>query len=107
MTSRRLLLVALGVLVLALPAAVEAQPFGTPGGYLLVGPGDGYVEVPSHPSLTPERQVTIEFWGALGYRDGCDSLFTKSFTLWVGVCNGELRSYLRSFREPCQIGKML
>ena len=109
--NRPFLLVLAIPLAFALPDLAAAQPFGTPARWLSVGTGDGYVEVPSHPELTPARQLTIEFWGRLAARApgaGCDSFVTKDFTLWVGVCNGELRSYLRSWLGyGCEVGKVI
>jgi concanavalin A-like lectin/glucanase superfamily protein len=98
-----LLLLALGVL--ALPAAVQAQPFGawlTLAGF----PSHGYVAIPHSPALNPTSAITIEAWVDVSdaHSGACSSIIGKNYhqAYWVGVCGTTLRAYFRgdgSFRD--------
>jgi len=97
-SRHRILLQLAGLAILAtilLPAAANAQPFGT--FLLLNGPTSGYVDVPSSPALNPTSAITIEAWVNLTDADGCSSIIGKDWHVswWVGICGTTLRSYLR------------
>lgn len=85
--------------VAAAPAA-DAQPFGSWSVFERTPPG--YIQVPHHPALNPASQITIEGWVNLdgpstpGAED-CRSIIGKNWTQawWVGICHGQIRSYLR------------
>jgi len=97
-TAHTLRLQLAGLAILAailLPAAANAQPFGT--FLLLNGPTSGYVDVPSSSALNPTGAITIEAWVNLTDADGCSSIIGKNWQVswWVGICGTTLRSYLR------------
>ena len=82
----------LGLLVV--PTA-DAQPYGA---WLILESDDpGYIEVPHDPELNVSDEITLEAWVSID-GENCDSLVGKNWTqaYWLGSCDGELRSYLRS-----------
>ncbi|HEX3527566.1 MAG TPA: LamG domain-containing protein [Thermoanaerobaculia bacterium] len=92
----RLQLAGLAILAaILLPAAANAQPFGT--FLLLNGPTSGYVDVPSSSALNPTGAITIEAWVNVTDADGCSSIIGKDWHVswWVGICGTTLRSYLK------------
>jgi hypothetical protein len=87
-------LAALAVIIL-LPAAVQAQPFGA---WLVHnGTGTGRIDIAHHPSLNPTAAFTFEAWVSVSTGGNCQSIAGKGFTdtWWVGICGTTLRSYLK------------
>lgn len=64
---------------------------------------DGWIEVPHHPALDPNSQITVEGWLNLEYApvppgaEDCRSIVGKDWqqAWWVGICHGQIRSYVR------------
>jgi hypothetical protein len=103
------LLIATCLLVPFLAVPLHGQPFGKPATYLSTGPGDGYVEVPSHSAFNVGNQLTIEFWAADQRREnGCVIFVSKGLAhYWVGHCrDGKLRSYAGGFGTDCEAGTL-
>lgn len=94
------LVLAAALTVLAAPAA-QAQPFGSWS--VFERTPAGWIEVPHHPALDPDGQITIEGWVNLEYApsvpgaEDCRSIVGKNWqqAWWVGICHGQIRSYLR------------
>ena len=93
---------AVAVLAAAAFAAphAQAQPFGSWS--IFERSPAGYVQVAHSPALNPAGQITIEGWVNLGPvtppgAEDCRSIIGKNWeqAWWVGVCNGQIRSYLR------------
>jgi hypothetical protein len=97
----RVLIFLLGLLalLLLLPAAAGAQPFGA---WSIFSATQGkYFDIASAPDLNPTAAITIEGWVALSATSAqgqtCRSVIGKDFntSYWVGVCGNTLRSYLK------------
>lgn len=104
---RRPAAAALAVLALAAAPATQAQPFGS---WNVFHSSSGHVEIPHHPALNPASAITIEGWVNLdvpspGIED-CRSIVGKNWNQawWVGICNGQIRSYLRGGGSPRTAG---
>lgn len=96
------------VLVAALAApAAQAQPFGAWN--VFERSPEGWIEVPHHPALDPNGQITVEGWvnleGPVAGED-CRSIIGKNWeqAWWVGICNGQIRSYIRGLPSPRTAG---
>jgi len=104
--SRPLLFALVITLLGALAVPAEAQPFGS---WIVLDKGTpGWIQIPHHPQLNPSATFTLEAWvslAAIGPGE-CRSLVGKDFqqAWWVGVCNGELRSFLRGTPSMRQAG---
>lgn len=81
-------------LVLLLPAAASAQPFG--GWRLFDRPIEGYIQIPHSPALNPTGAITIEGWVNVVDAGGCSSIIGKGYlsAWWIGICGTTLRTYL-------------
>jgi hypothetical protein len=91
-------LIGLLALLLLLPAAAGAQPFGA---WAIFSETTGnYISIPHSAALNPSGAITIEAWISLNTPlpgpSACWSIFGKDFltSYWVGVCGTSLRSYL-------------
>jgi hypothetical protein len=104
-TSRRILVTACLVLMLGLPAALSAQPFGLWTAFAGDGTLDssnGHLEIPDSPALNPTSAITIEAWVSMSVpsaNQSCRSIVGKDYTqsYWVGMCNSGSHAVLRSY----------
>ncbi len=103
--SRPRALAAALILAAALPAGLAAQPFGE---YLGFTGGTGRVVVPHSPALNPTGAFTFEAWINISNTSGCHNIAGKGFeeAWWVGVCNGQLRSYLKGSGSAYTVGQV-
>jgi len=80
---------------LSLAGAASAQPFSI--WVNLNGPESGF-HVPASAALNPTSAITLEGWVSLDSSafSGCWNFIGKNYTTawWVGVCDGQLRSYV-------------
>jgi hypothetical protein len=92
-------------LLLALPAALAAQPFGLWTAFVGDGTADasnGHLEIAHSPALNPASAITIEAWVSLSVPSAnqpCRSIVGKGYvtSYWVGVCNSGPTAVLRSY----------
>lgn len=104
-TCAVLVLLALAVGLAALPAA--AQPFGSWPLFERARTGD-YYEIPHSAALNPTGPMTIEGWVSVSDPGSCGNIVGKGWTetWWVGVCNEQLRSYIRGSSAPRTAGRI-
>jgi len=104
-SSRRTRVAACLALLLAVPAALAAQPFGLWTAFEGDGTADstnGRLVIPDSPALNPTSAITIEAWIQLSLpspHQSCRSLVGKDYihSYWVGVCNSGSGALLRSY----------
>jgi hypothetical protein len=92
-------------LLLALPAALSAQPFGLWTVFVgdgTAGASNGHLEIPHSAALNPTSAITIEAWVSLSLPSAgqpCRSIVGKGFvtSYWVGACNSGSTAVLRSY----------
>ncbi len=89
------------VILLCLPAALSAQPFGlwtAFAGNGTLGSTNGALTIPDSPALNPTSAITIEAWISVqlpSANQTCRTIIGKDFqtAYWVGICGTTLRSY--------------
>jgi hypothetical protein len=94
-------------LLLGVPAALSAQPFGlwtAFAGNGTAGASNGWLQIPDSAALNPTSAITIEAWVLINEPFAgvnCRSIVGKDYThaYWVGACRtgsgATLRSYVR------------
>jgi hypothetical protein len=94
-------------LLLAVPAALAAQPFwpwSVFAGNGTLGASNGRLEIPHDPALNPASAITLEAWVSVNLPSAgqtCRSIVGKNYisSYWVGYCGSgptaTLRSYVR------------
>jgi hypothetical protein len=94
-------------LLLGVPAALSAQPFGlwtAFAGNGTAGASNGWLQIPDSAALNPTSAITIEAWVLINEPFtgvSCRSIVGKDYThaYWVGACKtgsgATLRSYVR------------
>lgn len=88
-------------LLFLMAATASAQPFR---GYMLPS-STGYVRVPHSAALNPTGALTVEAWVNVD-TTSCVSIGGKDWTeaWWLGVCDQQIRSYMRGSSSPRTIG---
>jgi hypothetical protein len=90
--------------LVVVPAA--AQPYGS--WIVLDSAHPAWIEIPHHAQLNPASTFTLEAWVSLAAigPGQCRSLVGKDFqqSWWMGVCDDELRSFLRGDLSMRQAG---
>src|ERR1700732_4902076 len=92
-------------LLLGVPAALSAQPFGlwtALAGDGTPGASNGWLQIPDSPALNPTSAITIEAWVRYTQPTAnapCRSIVGKDYThaYWVGACRLGSGATLRSF----------
>jgi hypothetical protein len=92
-------------LLLGMPAALSAQPFGlwtAFAGNGTPGASNGWLQIPDSPALNPTSAITIEAWVLINQpiaNAPCRSIVGKDYThaYWVGACRLGSGATLRSF----------
>ena len=115
MPPRRPWAAALVAMLLCLPAALPAQPFGlwtSFAGDGTLGSTNGALTVPDSPALNPAGALTIEAWISWqepSSHETCRSLIGKGYTTsyWVGVCTVAGVPTLRSYTHGNASGSQL
>lgn len=104
-TSRWPRVAACLALLLGIPAALAAQPFGLWTAFAGDGKLDasnGSLQIPDSPALNPTSAITIEAWVLMDLpfaNQGCRSIIGKNYTTsyWVGACTSASGTVLRSY----------
>jgi len=100
------ILLVLGISILAPAGVATAQPFGA--WFTSTGTSGKYVQVLDSPDLSPTAQITVEAWvsNVNDLSQSCRSIVGKDYTsaLWIGICNGKLRSYIKGIASHIDAG---
>lgn len=92
-------------LLLGVPAALAAQPFGLWTAFAGNGTGgasNGWLQIPDSPALNPTSAITIEAWVLINEPfpgTDCRSIVGKDYVhaYWVGACRTATGAKLRSY----------